>query len=125
MNEIMILFFSMSVSGSLLILILLLGRPLYQNKFSKSWQYYIWLVVIARLLLPFTTEVGPVGALFGQVEERLFKKMATADLEREEKGNSPMAFVLGDYSDLTMDSGAGSLGGAGDRKSTRLNSSHM
>ena len=119
MNEIMILFFSMSVSGSLLILILLLGRPLYQNRFSKSWQYYIWLVVIARLLLPFTTEVGPVGALFGQAEERLFKKMATADLEREEKGNSPMAFVLGDYSDLTMDSGAGSLGGAGTDRGTQ------
>ncbi len=119
MNEIMILFFSMSVSGSLLILILLLGRPLYQNRFSKSWQYYIWLVVIARLLLPFTTEVGPVGALFGQAEERLFKKIATADLEREEKGNSPLAFVLGDYSDLTMDSGAGSLGGAGTDRGTQ------
>ena len=51
MNEILKIFLSLSLSGSLLILVLLLCRPLFKNKVSKSWQYYIWLVVIIRLLL--------------------------------------------------------------------------
>ena len=31
---------------------------------SKAWQYYIWLAVIARLLLPFAPEHNLVGSLF-------------------------------------------------------------
>lgn len=40
MNEIFKVALSLTLSGSLLILILLLFMPLYKNKFSKSWQYY-------------------------------------------------------------------------------------
>ena len=39
---------SLSLSGTALILLLLLFRPLYQKRLSKHWQYYIWLVVILR-----------------------------------------------------------------------------
>ena len=42
----------------------LLFRPLYRGRLSKRWQYYIWLVVAARLLLPFAPGAGPVGAVF-------------------------------------------------------------
>ena len=52
MTALMKLILSLSLSGSLLILLLLLFRPLYRNRLSKSWQYYIWIVVILRLLLP-------------------------------------------------------------------------
>lgn len=72
MNDILKIFFSMSVSGSLLILILLAGRPLYQTRVSKKWQYYIYLVVIGRLLLPFAPDKSLVGTLFEQVQERVF-----------------------------------------------------
>lgn len=68
MRELCTLFFSLSVSGSLLILLLLLGKPLCQKRLSRRWQYYIWLVVLARLLLPFTPEVSPVGTLFQEAE---------------------------------------------------------
>lgn len=46
----------LSLSGSVLILLLMLLRPLVRERVSKRWQYYIWLLVIVRLL-------APVGAL--------------------------------------------------------------
>jgi len=45
---------SLSISGAFLTLILILLKPLYKKRASQKWQYYIWLVVIIRLLFPFT-----------------------------------------------------------------------
>ena len=56
MNNILARFLSMSFSGALLILILIIFRPLYQNRTGRRWQYYIWLIVIASLLLPFSVQ---------------------------------------------------------------------
>ena len=52
MIELLKLLLSLSFSGTVLILILLLSRPLYRNRLSRQWQYYIWLIVVARMLLP-------------------------------------------------------------------------
>ena len=57
MNEIGKLVVSLSLSGGVLLLVLLSGRPLWKDRVSKTWQYYIWLIVIARLLLPVPTEL--------------------------------------------------------------------
>lgn len=64
MSVLMKIVFSLSLSGSLLILILLLCKPLFRNRFSRQWQYYIWLVVIARLMIPAAPEVSIVGTFF-------------------------------------------------------------
>lgn len=64
MNGIFRVFVSLSASGSLLILFLLLAGPLLKNRLSRRWQYYIWLIVIARLLLPLSPEVSLMGAVF-------------------------------------------------------------
>lgn len=60
---------SLSLSGSLMISILYLLRPLYKDRFCKCWQYYIWIAVIARLLLPIAPETNLIGALFQEVEK--------------------------------------------------------
>ena len=52
MSELLKWVLSLSLSGSVLILFLMLLRPLVRERFSRWWQYYIWLLVIARLLLP-------------------------------------------------------------------------
>ncbi|MCI9079247.1 MAG: hypothetical protein HFH68_10050 [Lachnospiraceae bacterium] len=52
---------SLSVSGTFLTLILILLKPLYKKKASQKWQYYIWLVVIIRLLFPFTINFNITG----------------------------------------------------------------
>lgn len=67
MNELFLVFLSHTVSGSFLILILLFCKPFLKNHLSKRWQYYIWLVVIARLLIPFAMETNIVGNLFQEL----------------------------------------------------------
>lgn len=51
----------LSLSGSALILLLILLRPLVGERVSKRWQYYIWLLVILRLLAPVGALDSPAG----------------------------------------------------------------
>lgn len=69
MNDALKIVLSLSLSGSILILILHLLRPLFKDRLNKRWQYYIWLVVIARLLLPFAPETNLMGILFQGIDK--------------------------------------------------------
>ncbi|MEY8576441.1 M56 family metallopeptidase [Oscillospiraceae bacterium 21-37] len=71
MNAVLKIFLSMSFSGSLLILALLFGKQFLKNKISRQWQYYIWLVVVLRLLLPFGTEVSLMGKAYQAVDQAI------------------------------------------------------
>ena len=64
MNEALKIILSLSLSGTLLSFIILALKPLYKNKLSKSWQYYVWLIVVMRMLIPFTSETTLVGSAF-------------------------------------------------------------
>ena len=64
MNEFIKILLSLSVSGALLLLLILGLKPLYKNRFSKRWQYYIWIIVALRFLFPFTPNTTIVGSLF-------------------------------------------------------------
>lgn len=64
MNEFIKVLLSLSVSGTLLLLLILGLKPLYKTKFSKRWQYYIWIIAALRFLLPFTPDTTIVGSLF-------------------------------------------------------------
>ncbi len=64
MSEFIKILLSLSVSAALLLLLILGLKPLYKNKFSKRWQYYIWIVVALRFLLPFTPDTTIIGSLF-------------------------------------------------------------
>lgn len=59
---------SLSLSGSLVILVLLLCGPLLRGRVSRRWQYYVWLVAVFRLLLPLSPEASPIGTLFREPE---------------------------------------------------------
>ncbi len=63
MNEFIKILLSLSVSGALLLVFIFGLKPLYKNRFSKHWQYYIWIVVALRFLLPFTPDTTIVGSL--------------------------------------------------------------
>ncbi len=71
MNEVLKTFLSMSASGGLLILVLLLGERLLKDKISRQWQYYIWIVVVLRLLLPFGSEVSLMGKAYQAVDQAI------------------------------------------------------
>ena len=78
MNDGIITFLSLSVAGAILVLILLLFKPLYKNRLSQKWQYYIWLIVIARLLIPFAPEKNLVGNLFSTISTGVVEPITNA-----------------------------------------------
>ncbi len=45
-----------SLMGSILILLILLAKLVFNNKVSANWHYYIWFLLLLRLLVPFTPE---------------------------------------------------------------------
>lgn len=58
MHESMKLLLSLSASGTFLMFLLFLFPPLYEKRLGYGWQYYIWLIVALRLLLPWTLDLG-------------------------------------------------------------------
>ena len=78
----------MSVSGSLLILTLLLGKRLLKDKISRQWQYYIWLVVVLRLLFPFGPEVSLMGKAY-QAVDRAISQTAPLPPQQQSPQNAP------------------------------------
>ena len=68
MREVLKTAASLSLSGSLAILVLLVLQPLLRERVSRRWQYYVWLIAVFRLLLPLSPEFSPVGTLFREAE---------------------------------------------------------
>jgi len=88
MNALLKIFLSMSFSGSLLILALLLGKRFLKNKISRQWQYYIWLVVVLRLLLPFGPEVSLMGKAYQTVDQAI-SQAAPLSPQQQPPRNAP------------------------------------
>ncbi len=72
MTEILLTLIKFSVSGSVLILGLMLLKPTIRHKLSKSWHYYIWLIVIARLLLPLSLNVSLLGPVYMNMDRVVY-----------------------------------------------------
>lgn len=83
MNELLKMILSLSLSGALLILVLLLCKPLVKDKLSKGWQYYIWLIVVARLLLPFAPETNLMGTVFQHFDNAVIQTDTSLQPEQE------------------------------------------
>lgn len=71
----------MSVSGSLFILILLLGKRFFKNTFSRQWQYYVWLIIVLRLLFPFGPEINLMGSAYQAFDRTIMQALPTAGQE--------------------------------------------
>lgn len=83
MNALLKILVSLSLSGALLILILLLCKPFIKDKLSKRWQYYIWLIAIVRLLLPFSPETSLMGTLFQHFDTAIMQTGAGTQPEQD------------------------------------------
>ncbi len=78
MNDLFITFLSLSVAGTFLIFILFGLKPIYKNKLCKRWQYYIWIIVAARFLLPFAPKVNLVGSCFTAIDTQVIQPVKNA-----------------------------------------------
>ena len=64
MTEIFKLALSLSLSGSVLATVIFACCRLMRNRLSKRFQYYIWLVVVVRLLVPFSPDSAIIPRLW-------------------------------------------------------------
>jgi len=99
MSVVMKIVFSLSLSGSALILILFFCKPLYKERFSRQWQYYIWLVVIVRLMLPVAQEMSVVGMLFTDINSFLnpAEQIAVGGLSDTATGSESVQILQQDF----------------------------
>lgn len=58
MTQLFSVVLSLSLSGALVGLLILLFRPFTSRFFAKRWTYYLWLLVLVRLLLPFRADIN-------------------------------------------------------------------
>ncbi len=85
MNSMILTLFSLSVSGSLLALVILALKHLLRRKVSKLFLYYIWVVVLLRLILPFSPSINAMDAVFpGAQATAPFQAAMPADAETSE-----------------------------------------
>lgn len=79
MSEFVKLLLSLSVSGTLLLLMMLALKRMYRKRFSRRWQYYIWIVAALRFLLPFTPDNAVAGMLFEPSDPAVLMSAGAAD----------------------------------------------
>lgn len=109
MGEVFWLFFSASLAASVLIVILLAGRGIWKRNFSQSWQYYIWLLVVLRLLIPFSPVLGITGRI-AQAGEKSW----TAVMAKSEEVKWEAEDVIGNWiPDRVGNGGESGLNGQG------------
>ena len=63
MNDTVKLILSLSLSGTILAALIFILKPFIKHKVSKALQYYIWIIILLRLVVPFSFE----GSLMNQV----------------------------------------------------------
>jgi len=74
MNEFLLLILSLSISGTVIAGLIFAVKAIWKKKLSKSVLYYLWLIALVRLVLPFSFE----GALLNRIYEGDIKATASA-----------------------------------------------
>lgn len=81
MNELFIRYLCLSIFGLLLALFLFTLKPLLKNRVSKAWQYYVWIIVIIRLLIPYAPRIEITDTLFQQVGDAVAIHEETSSIQ--------------------------------------------
>ena len=58
MEQIFRVILSLSISGGMVGILILLFRPVSRRFFAKKWTYYLWLLLLVRLLVPIHAEIN-------------------------------------------------------------------
>jgi beta-lactamase regulating signal transducer with metallopeptidase domain len=67
MNNIVLIVLSLSISGSFIALLLFVGKPIFKKHVSKAFSYYIWMLVLLRLVIPFSFDQSVMNQLLNGV----------------------------------------------------------
>ena len=71
MNDMLKVLLSLSVSGTVLLFLVWVITQMGGQKLSKTWQYYVWLLVVLRLLVPVSIGDSLVGSAFKKLPDRM------------------------------------------------------
>lgn len=86
MSEAFLRILSLSLSGALVGAVILLIHPLTEKVFSRKWNYYIWFIIIIRLILPVQfTDSLPGGIRFDIRNFSQEEAVAGAEMEGAEE----------------------------------------
>lgn len=59
-----------SIMAAMLIVLILLVKAVFKEKLSVRWHYYIWFLLIVRLLIPYTPEFSPkLNDIFPRIQD--------------------------------------------------------
>ena len=61
---------NLSLAGSVIVIFIMLAKMIFKEKFSPRWHYWIWVILIVKLMMPFDIESS-------------FSKMPNIDLKEE------------------------------------------
>lgn len=96
MNEVLKVILSMSLSGGIVIIVLFLVLFLFGKKLSRQWQYYIWLIAIVRLLIPFAPQQNLMNVLLPSAQMAI----DSIDNGSDEKMQDGQSQMLDDEAEL-------------------------
>ncbi|MBD5449639.1 MAG: peptidase, M56 family protein [Lachnospiraceae bacterium] len=82
MSNLMKIVISLSFSGSILAVLMFGLKFFFRNRVSKRWQYYLWLIVVLRLLLPFSPRTSFVGTMFSKIDSITTQSTLTEPLQQ-------------------------------------------
>ena len=71
MDNVFMIVISISLSGSIMTLLLLALKPLIGNKVTKAFSYYVWLLILLRLSLPFGYRINFSDYIHNPIEDEL------------------------------------------------------
>ena len=91
-QRILFLLLSLAVSGSLVIVLTLVICRLTDKKLSYQWQYYLWILAAARLLLPF----APAQNLMGSLAENITGLMRNISVQDVYTEDAEKVFIPAD-----------------------------
>lgn len=83
MNDLMKIVISLSFSGSILAILMFGMKFLCKNRVSKRWQYYLWLIVVLRLLLPFSPRTSLAGTMFSKIDGIAAQSISAASMKQD------------------------------------------
>ncbi|MDD3172872.1 MAG: M56 family metallopeptidase [Herbinix sp.] len=80
MNDTILIVLSLSISGSFMALLLFVGKPIVKKHVSRACSYYIWILVLLRIVIPFSFDQSIMNQLFNNVSPNTnIRKAITVD----------------------------------------------
>jgi beta-lactamase regulating signal transducer with metallopeptidase domain len=88
MSDILRIIISLSISGSFMAFLLLICKPVITKHMSKACYYYIWILVLLRLVIPFSFHQNITNQMFNSIWSNSYTKNVLITNNAVERDNT-------------------------------------